>query len=233
MNDLINFFKEEMFQMLLESKFSIIELNSKKELSEKIKYCKNLLKILGKGTTRVSFYLPKMNHVLKLASNEIGVKQNEVECNKKKANYKIFTKVYKHADDFSWIECEYAKDVSRSEFKELTELSYSDFGKILYILGDNYFTRKYDKEFISANFSKDELARLHDRYDNIIKNNDFIQEFSEYLYNEKPDAMFIADLIDNSAISNYGVVKRNNKEFLVVRDHGLNKKIMNMINDLN
>lgn len=45
--------------------------------------------------------------------------------------------------------------------------------------------------------------------------------------------MFIADLIDNSAISNYGVVKRNNKEFLVVRDHGLNKKIMNMINDLN
>lgn len=233
MNDLINTFKQDVFQLLLESMFSITELNSKKELSEKIKYCKKLLKILGKGTTRISFYLPKTNHVLKLASNEIGVKQNEFECDKKKSNYKIFTKVYKHADDFSWIECEYAKDVSRSKFKELTGLSYSDFGKILYLLGDNYFTRIYDKEFISANLSEDELSELHKKYDYIIKSNKFIQNFSEYLYNEKPDAMFIADLIDNSAISNYGVVKRNNKEYLVVRDHGLNKKIMDMINDLN
>ena len=80
--------------------------------------------------------------------------------------------------------------------------------------------------------NKDELAKLHNNYDDVIKKNKFIQEFSNYLYTEKPDAMFIADLIDNSAISNLGVVKRNNNEFLVVRDHGLNKKIMNMINDL-
>ncbi len=151
---------------------------------------------------------------------------------KRKLIIKFFTKIYRHADDFSWIECEYAKDVSRSKFKELTGISHSDFGKILYLLGDIYFTRKYDKEFISANLNKDELAKLHNNYDDVIKKNKFIQEFSNYLYTEKPDAMFIADLIDNSAISNLGVVKRNNNEFLVVRDHGLNKKIMNMINDL-
>ncbi len=92
MCDLIEIFRQEIFQTLLESMFSIAELNSKKELSDKIKYCKKFLKIVGKGTTRISFYLPKMNHVLKLAFNEIGIKQNEFECDKKKANYKIFYK---------------------------------------------------------------------------------------------------------------------------------------------
>ena len=92
MCDLIEIFRQEIFQTLLESMFSIAELNSKKELSDKIKYCKNFLKIVGKGTTRISFYLPKMNHVLKLALMKLVSNKMNLNAIKRKLIIKFLQK---------------------------------------------------------------------------------------------------------------------------------------------
>jgi hypothetical protein len=78
-------------------------------------FLKNKLPIIGVGSSRAVFKLSSKK-VLKVAINGGGIAQNKVEYNSfaKHPNSKWIPKIYKVAEDYSWLVCELVRPLSFS-----------------------------------------------------------------------------------------------------------------------
>lgn len=124
-------FKEFYLTENEEEKFDIKTLNSLKGFSQKIKYAKKFLKRLGEGTSRIVFSFGD-GYVIKLAKNEKGLEQNLTDgdwgIQKMYPDLVPELKDKDENDDCYWIIVKEGKKIIPSRFKDLTGMSFKDFG---------------------------------------------------------------------------------------------------------
>lgn len=94
--------------------------NARKEYAEKN------LKHLSSGSSRIVYLTPEKT-VVKMAKNDKGVAQNEVECNPKMKS-KFLNEIISCAKDNSWLETHYLDKITAKEFEKMTGLEFEQFG---------------------------------------------------------------------------------------------------------
>lgn len=185
------------------SQFDITKLADIKSYSGRLKYCKQFLTQMGKGSGRAVFDLGN-SRVLKLAINAKGEAQNQVEADwaLQDAYKGIIASVLDQApDDYSWVISEKARKITAKEFKEKIGIKFSDFAWDVrqYVLWRQGSIRG------NPNIPEDVL------------DNEFFQELTDMALN------FSHEPGDYAKIDSYGDIDGD----IVVRDYGLSKATWN------
>jgi len=186
--------------------FSLGILSSLPTYEERLAYCHAQgLKLLGEGTARTVFLL-NSTMVLKLAVNEAGREQNEMEARVKDCTSikGVFAKIFKASPNYDWIVMERAKLLaSDTAFKQQTGL---DVGKLRAVL-----TYWYAENMQSARHRQFEPPG----YEQMLQN-PFVKMLIQIM---KECDMLPGDF---AKVSSWGITKDGR---LVLIDYGLSKSI--------
>ena|ERR1035437_2792412 len=129
------------------------------------KYAEKNFKHLSSGSSRI-VYLTGDDTVVKLAKNDRGIAQNEVESNPKMKS-KYLNSIISFAKNNSWLETHFLDKITEKEFKEMTGLEFEDF--------DNAIS--YGLRDVSENSGKEKP----DNFEKVSKSDIFkeVKSFSE------------------------------------------------------
>ena len=203
--------------------FSTKTLDGMRFFKDRVKYCKDNLEYLGRGSSRMAFKMPN-GHVLKLAFNRKGVAQNEVECGDwYKNSLNCFTDCYGSADDHTWCEVEAAKKVRETDFPRLLGVT---FGEMCDLLVHMTRQRGNPSAFRYHYFTtpKERIEEIEDSVWNDPDGHGVLYGLFEYIGNYGAGEKLVADLFN---VKNWGIVDRDGAETLVVTDSGLNDEVWN------
>ena len=182
--------------------FDMEEFRDLRNFSHRVAYCKERLKYLGKGSGRIVFEIDT-EKVLKLAFNEKGVAQNEVEAQgylqTAYGDY-ITMRFDGHPDDL-WIEMEKATKCTPAKFKSYAGVSLDDFKAYVRSVVDPDRNPRFD--YLEPNVKA------------VCDDSDFCTEISEMVGSMD---MHPGDL---SRASTWGIVHRNGRDMVVLADFGL------------
>lgn len=197
---------EEMFTEDYPQSFNVADLDAQTTYAGKKRYLEQHLRKIGAGSSRI-VYLVDNTKVIKLAKNEKGLAQNQVENDYYIQNE--YSDVVAHIFDTDnkdyWIEMELAKRLSPKRFKELIGLDWDEYCYVLrFVFGPTKFNIP-----------------------------EFNQEKIDFYY-EHPFAGQILDMSGNAGtsfgdlirISSYGEVSRNGKPLVVLVDYGANEDVI-------
>jgi len=112
------------------------------------KYAEENLERLSSGSSRLT-YLTNAKTVIKLASNEKGLAQNEAETHPK-AKSQHLNPVLQHDPKYAWIEVPFLNKLTEKKFQEITGLDFEQFGESL----------RYGLRDISGNSDKDKPRKF-------------------------------------------------------------------------
>jgi hypothetical protein len=132
-------------------------------------YAEKNLKHLSSGSSRVVFDLQN-NNILKLASNEKGLAQNEAESSVKE-DCKYINPVVKAAKNKAWVICPKGDKITEREFFDLTDISFKDFGECLkYIVYEDSSKKEKPKDFdkLKKNKIVKEVSEIASKYKLVI-----------------------------------------------------------------
>jgi hypothetical protein len=187
--------------------FNMDEFKSLSTFAKRIQYCEHHLKRISSGSGRI-VYMIDDTKVLKLAKNQKGVAQIEVEADWGRQSYfsDTLAQIFDNHPDYLWIEMELARKVSNKDFEILAECNIDDMYQ--------YLTNTY----------KIENGR-HKMYAQS-------KELEDYL-DENQFTALIRDFMRNvgcgpgdfGKLSTYGIVKRNVVDDIVIIDYGLSNNV--------
>lgn len=189
--------------------FNFNKLSELGSFAARIRYCKEHLGFpIGNGSSRMVFQLDD-EKCLKLAKNEKGLAQNDVEYDKEAESYDVTPNLYSHAEDNSWIVTEYVLPAKASDFKKCLGIDFNTFRNFVICCynsyarsGRQYHTEMSDEEFVG-----------------LLENNEWLKQ----LYNYMGDYQLpCGDLV---RMTNLGMVMRYGKPYLVILDSGLSQDV--------
>lgn len=201
--------------------FSTKTLDELKTFKNRVKYCKDNLKYIGKGSSRMAFMMPN-GHVLKLAFNRKGVAQNQVEAGDYyKNSLECFSECYGCADDYTWCEVEAAGKAAKNDFPRLLGITFEEMCDILVDM-----TRQrgspYAFRYRHLSTPKERLKEIEDSVWNSPDDHPVLYGLYEYIGNYGAGEGLVADLFSPR---NWGIVNRDGHEMLVVTDSGFNDEV--------
>lgn len=114
------------------SKFLFNEFKQLKDQNEKVQYAKQRLKLLGEGSSRITFIFTN-RHVLKIATNKAGFAQNMAELDvATNPNMKpVIAELKDYDPNGSWLVEEMVREVDDQEFEDLSGVPYVFFTQII------------------------------------------------------------------------------------------------------
>jgi len=190
------------------SSWDIDYFKSLKSFKDRIAYCQEHLKRISSGTSRIVYMIDDQK-VLKLAKNNKGIQQNDIEI--EYSNYydlrDIVAEVFEYHDNGLWVEMELAKRLSPKKFFDVMGFSFDDYADVLRVEDAESKGRK--------NFWP-----KPQNYDDIIEH-DFVNDMFNYMHG------YDAPVGDLCRMSSYGLVQRNGKDAVVLIDYGLTQDIYN------
>lgn len=191
-----------------DSQFSLQMLSSINSFNKRLAYCKEHLgKIIGNGSSRVVFQINDQM-CLKLAKNQKGIAQNELESEWYKQSLNCFPKIFDYDDaNNSWIVCEYVLPAKPKDFKHCLGMTWDEFVSFISTCYNEYRRTFYSK-------------MPYEQFCNLIENNDTLRDIYDYMTN------YQAPMGDLTRIANYGIVRRYNQDLIVILDHGLSYAIL-------
>lgn len=179
--------------------FNFEEFKNLTSFRARKEYCDRHLSKISSGSGRLVYKIDD-EKVLKLAKNQKGIAQNEVEhtYSEDYLAQDALAKVFDVHEDYLWIEMELARKLTMPLFKKLTGVTFNDYASVL---ADNRASRGYNpsQELI------DEVWEIED-LETIIR---YAGDFD----------IPVGDL---TRTSSYGVVERDGHETIVLVDYGLN-----------
>jgi hypothetical protein len=194
---------EEMEQQFDKVKFET--LPSK----EKLKYLKTIAKKIGAGSARIVFPIDP-NSVIKLAKNDKGLAQNNVEIDIYRAfQPDVVAKIFDYDENDVWLRMERATKFNVADFKSFVGISFREFMESL-----EYW---YSKNMSRQTFYNLEKPKNYD----VINETVFFQDLINIIGNYN---MPIGDI---KRPSSWGIVNRNGKKTPVLIDFGLTQDILN------
>lgn len=186
--------------------WSIEEFKNLKSFNTRVKYCNEHLTRLSSGSSRIVYKIDD-EKVLKLAKNQKGIAQNEVEI--EYGQYSdiedVVAKIFDYDEVNSlWVEMELARKVKASDFKRIVGYNFGDIQKAIHNYGvDSGNVRG------SFKYNLDETL-LEDMWEN-----EFMYELFSYIGN------YGVPTGDLTKLNSYGLVKRGGDDRIVLIDYGL------------
>ncbi len=137
---------EEYSNSINESKFQDFELSQDKKI-----FAKKHFILIGKGTSRVVYFIYDAQKVLKVAKNTKGVRQNlkEAEITNSKKYDDIIAKVLNYDKKGEFIVQQKANKISASTFEKLTGIDFLGF--LYYLRFDKKWTGKNHEFYYKVN----------------------------------------------------------------------------------
>lgn len=176
-----------------------------KSFSARVKYCNEHLKRISSGSSRV-VYMIDNEKVLKLAKNNKGLAQNEVEI--EYGQYSdiddIVAKIFDYDENALWVEMELARKVKASDFKRIVGFNFDDIEKAIQNYGVDTGN---SKAVFRYSLPEDLVAAMWE--------NDFMYSIFNFIGN------YGVPVGDLRRLSSYGLVKRDGLDRIVLIDYGL------------
>lgn len=228
-------FTEEQFNYILEKQglsealdeatypdtFSLEEFNNINSFAGRVRYCKERLKYLGKGSARIVFQIDDST-VLKLAYNQKGIAQNESDARVKYdyvlSGYNFLPEVYEVDDNYQWIEMQMARRATQKDFKRITGYDWKTFCYWVTDCWNNSVAYNNQRRYIP------------DEYKMLFKSNKWSDNFDYSIFQEIEDYIgnyVVQGICDLQRISSWGVVAdKDGNERLVLVDNGLDNDVL-------
>jgi hypothetical protein len=171
------------------------------------RYAAEHLQKLAQGSSRIVYKIDD-EKVLKLAKNDKGIAQNSTEITWGNDSYfgSVLARIFDYDDRDLWVEMEFARKITKSEFKKLTGFDIYDVGMYLKIADERNRGRR-------PGFSMD--PELYAK----IGEDEFVTQIFDFSQSAK------IEVGDFGQASSYGIVKRDGHEMLVITDYGLTKDV--------
>jgi len=196
--------------------FRLDYLSSCGSFSKMVKYCKKMLGFpIGNGSSRLVFQIDDET-CLKLAKNQKGIAQNLEEIKIGSDNIiSYLPKIYNGSDEENglWVVTQYVLPAKKSDFKKVLGVPFNVVSE---------FAEKLDMSFRRNFWSNQASKRIHELYLQY-ENNDLLIE----LFNDMSElkASYEQAVGDLTRINNWGLVRENGQDFLVMLDSGLSEEI--------
>lgn len=188
--------------------FNFVEFNEQESYDDKIAYAKNHLEFIGSGSSRHVFALDD-ERVIKIASNENGIIQNNVEKFYSDSNWERLSKNLEYDDDFMWLISERAVPMSREGFEELFKISIDDLYLHLYHRRFDIFIDEIDEKAPIADYMMGIIESKKKTTDNpLVK--EIIQMSDKLGFNTS----------DLARIENWGIREKDGNPFPIITDYG-------------
>ncbi len=108
--------------------FDLEKFKQLTSFKQRVDYCNSTLRKLGSGSSRI-VYLVDDKTVLKLAKNQKGIAQNEVEIGASDTYYSDITaEVFDYDENSLWLEMELAKPINKARFQQILGYTVENFG---------------------------------------------------------------------------------------------------------
>jgi len=192
------------------SNFNLEEFSKLTSFNKRIQYCQERLKRISSGSSRI-VYMVDDTKVLKIARNQKGLGQNEIEA--AHSNYydlkDITAQVFAYDQNDLWIEMELARKVTPKNFLQVIGFSFDDYCRLI------------KEDYCSFNPSARglRLKPVSPELKAEMVENEFIQEILNFM---RGYDIPVGDLMK---MNSYGLVKRNGQDDIVMIDYGLNNSV--------
>lgn len=111
--------------------FDLEYMSSLKTYNHRLIYCRTKLKKLGVGSSREVFEIDS-NWVIKVAKNDKGLAQNNVESDYSAIRmFDFLPKIKDNDDEDRWLIVENCEKITQKEFEKLTKISFKLFSQFL------------------------------------------------------------------------------------------------------
>lgn len=205
------FTEEELDEAIYPDTFNMEEFKQMPSFRQRIEYCQRNLQRLSSGSARIVYKIDN-GTVLKLAKNQKGIAQNEVEGQPDyyRDSIGLFAEVYDRDENYLWIEMQLARKAKPSDFQRLAGVDYDTVCKWIDYCDPRHKYRPYKDIFETERFQND-----FDEYGLLAKLQDYIGNYN----------VPIGDL---RRLSSWGVViDKDGEEDLVIIDYGLDDYVFN------
>ena len=202
-----------MIQEYSDERFNTDDFAQINSFAKRIAYCRERLgQHIGNGSSRTVYAIDD-NKVLKIAKNNKGIAQNEVEYNSAQDGYMgdLFSQIYEFDENnLQWIVCERARPARKKDFLQLCGITYEKFCH--YCL---YFESQYKRDrfgYTRTKLTDEEWDYIHD--------NPTLSQFYYYISDYQPTS--VREII---ALRNLGIVNRNGEDELIIIDSGFDDEV--------
>ena len=190
--------------------FDLKEFSKLTSYNKRIQYCQERLKRISSGSSRI-VYMVDDTKVLKIARNQKGLAQNEIEAGY--SNYHdlkdITAQVFAYDQKDLWVEMELARKVTPKVFQSVVGFSFEDFCRLI---NEDYYNINPSARGLRLRPVSPELKAE-------MVENEFIHEIFNYM---RGYDIPVGDLMK---MNSYGLVKRNGVDDIVLIDYGLNSSV--------
>ena len=185
--------------------FSFQQLEDIGSYAGKLRYAESHLQKLASGSAR-TVYKVDDTKVLKMAKNKKGLAQNEVEAQGYLQNYDIVAQVFETDYNDYWIEMEYARKVSKADFKRITGVSIEELGNYL-----RYLRFQNKRSLFGYHIDPEVKQRMED--------SEFVDDLMHFVNDNDMETG------DMGRLSTWGKVVRDGEERIVLIDYGLTNSV--------
>lgn len=189
------------------STFDMDHFKTLKSFNERVKYCEENLKRISSGSARI-VYMIDDTKVLKLAKNQKGLAQNEVEIQWGQDSYfgSILAHTFMYHPNDLWVEMELARKVSKKDFQRLTDCTIDELNVYL-------------RNFKEINNRRRPIFNIDPEVKEMLDENEFVASIAEFM--ESIDA----PAGDLGRLNSYGIVQRDGQDDIVLIDFGLTNDV--------
>jgi len=176
--------------------------------NKRIKYCQAKLYRISSGSSRIVYRIDD-EKVLKLARNQKGLAQNEVEIDHGSEQFlkDVVANVFDSHPNNLWVEMELARKVNINDFKRITGFNWEDFVAAIH----NYGNRNGGRYQSTMDVDKEIVKQMWE--------DEFVYDIFSYIGNyDLPSGDF-------EKLSSFGIVTRNGADHLVVIDFGFTNDV--------
>ena len=130
--------KDIIKEMAYPNSFNFDEFRSCKSFAERVRYCEARLQRIASGSSRIVYQVDN-EKVLKLAKNQKGVAQNQVEYRLgTEPYYTCFAEIYEYDEQGLWIEMEFCRKAKKFDFKAIYGVPFEVLCCMIYDQANNF-----------------------------------------------------------------------------------------------
>ena len=191
----------------MKDSFDFTVLENFKDYGQMVNYCREQLgPEIGRGSSRMIFQIDD-ERCLKLAYNKYGLQQNKVEEETKFYESPLFPYIIGSSIDYLWIVSEVVLPAEEDDVEHCLGMDYEKFFNIIKTFKR---TKRYPDamQYAQKFIDEDKTGTLRHLYDYIIT--------------------YDIPIGDMLSLENWGMTRRNGKDYLVLLDAGWNKETLKM-----
>lgn len=189
--------------------WNVEEFKQLTSFNARIKYCEANLRRISSGSSRIVYQIDN-EKVLKLAKNQKGLAQNEVEIEYSKEGMltDVVATIFNYDEKNLWVEMELARKLSVKAFQNITGIPFELFAQAVHNYGQD---ANGGRNSFRYTIEPEVLEELWE--------NEFVYDIFQLIGNYGVPAS------DLARMNSYGIVKRGGDDIVILIDYGLTSDV--------